>query len=73
MFTILTKPNCPYCVSAKQALTVKKQEYIEINHETEDQIIEFKSQGFRTFPQIFHEEKYIGGNSELQLYLIENF
>lgn len=73
MFTILTKQNCPHCVSAKQALTFKRQQYSEVVYETPSQIDEFKSKGFRTFPQVYHNDKHIGGNQELQMYLIENF
>lgn len=73
MFTILTKPNCPHCVSAKQALTFKKLEYEEVIYDTETMIEEFKSKGFRTFPQIFLDGSHIGGNDQLQMFLIDQY
>lgn len=73
MFKILSKPNCPYCIQAKQALNIKGLPYIEVIHDTETLIQEFKNQGYRTFPQVFHEDLHIGGARELQMYLIEEF
>lgn len=73
MFTILTKQNCGHCISAKQALTIKKLPYQEILYDTEDKIEEFKARGFRTFPQVFLNDTYIGGNDQLQMYLLEQY
>lgn len=73
MFTILSKPNCGHCVSAKQALTFKKLDFNEILHDTEDKIEEFKSKGFRTFPQVFRDDVHIGGNDQLQIYLLDQY
>lgn len=71
MFTILTKNNCGHCVSAKQALKFKKLDFKEILYDTDEKIEEFKAKGFRTFPQIFLGETYIGGNDQLQMYLLD--
>lgn len=73
MFKILTKPNCTYCEQTKQALKFKGLAYEEIVHETEEMIEKFKSDGYRTFPQVFYNDLHIGGNRELQMYLIEEF
>lgn len=73
MFTILSKPNCPHCTSAKQALVFKKLDYEEIIYDTNEKQNAFIERGFRTFPQVFHDEKHIGGSNELQMYLIDNY
>lgn len=73
MFTVLSKPGCGHCTSAKAALEMKGLDYTEVMHIMQDQIEDFLAKGFRTFPQVFHDEKHIGGNRQLQEYLLENF
>lgn len=54
MYIILSKPNCSYCVKAKELLKNKGLEYIELSYETQEDIDSFKELGYKTFPQIFN-------------------
>ena len=64
---IYTTPICPYCVRAKMLLQRKGVAYEEIdlsrNNELRLQIMQQTKQ--RTVPQIFINEKHIGGCDEL--------
>ena len=65
---VYTKDFCPYCVKAKDLLKKKNLEFEEINLEGKfDEINALKEKtGMRTLPQIFIDEKLVGGFSELQ-------
>jgi thioredoxin reductase (NADPH) len=62
-----SKPACPYCTQAKHLLTQKGQEWTEIDVESEpgrrEEMIE--RSGRRTVPQIFIDDRYVGGFDEL--------
>jgi thioredoxin reductase (NADPH) len=64
-----TKSWCPYCTRAKTLLTAKGQTWTEIDVEAEparrDEMIE-KSGGQRTVPQIFIDDRHVGGFDDLQ-------
>jgi len=64
---IYTSGHCPYCTKAKILLDKKQVPFEEINIANnqirEDMII--KSGGKRTVPQIFINEKHIGGCDDL--------
>ena len=65
---IYTKLNCPYCVKAKMLLDRKNVKYIEIRADLDPSCIEEmieKSQGRKTFPQIFINDVPIGGCDDL--------
>lgn len=65
---IYTTHYCPYCVHAKQLLERKNLSYDEINVEDNDalrQEMMDKSQR-RTVPQIFINERHIGGYDDLK-------
>ncbi|RST63001.1 glutaredoxin 3 [Candidatus Aquarickettsia rohweri] len=71
MITIYTKNNCPYCIRAKDLLNKRKLEYKEINISENPELLEEmleKSQGMKTMPQIFIDEKHIGGCDDLYKY-----
>lgn len=65
---IYTKDHCPYCVKAKQLLTIKKQKFTEIdigkNPEKRDEMLT-KVPNARTVPQIIINGKAIGGCDNL--------
>lgn len=65
--TIYSTDYCPYCVQAKRLLASKKVSFEEINVENDPakkaEMIE--RSGGRTVPQIFIDEKAIGGCDEL--------
>jgi len=65
---IYTKSNCPNCVAAKQLLTSKGLDYLEIDVELgsrwENLIKEFPDA--RQMPQIFIDDERVGGLAGLQ-------
>ena len=61
--TIYTKNYCPFCVSAKSLLNVKKINFNEINLDKNPEKFEemlAKTRGARTVPQVFFKDTYIG-------------
>ena len=66
---IYTGPMCNFCSAAKHLLNKKKVSYEEIdigNDEKKREEMLNKSNGAKTIPQIFIEEKHIGGYVELK-------
>jgi glutaredoxin 3 len=64
---IYSKDPCPYCVRAKNLLRRKGVEFTEIkitSDEIKSEMIS-KSGGRMTVPQIFINEKHIGGCDDL--------
>ena len=65
---IYTKPYCPYCDKAKQLLIKKQKDFQEIDISNSSlkrsEMIE-KSKGRTTVPQIFINQKHIGGCDDL--------
>ena len=68
---IWSKYHCPYCDQAKALLKMKGIEFEErnINEDwTKEQLLEAVPTA-RTVPQIFLDDKYIGGFTELKKHL----
>ncbi len=66
---IYTGPMCNFCSAAKHLLNKKKINYQEIDigyDEKKREEMLKKSNGAKTIPQIFIEEKHIGGYVELK-------
>ena len=66
---IYTGPMCNFCSAAKHLLNKKKISYEEIDIGYDDKKREEmlkKSNGAKTIPQIFIDEKHIGGYVELK-------
>ena len=63
---IKSKPDCPYCVQAKDMLARQGIVYEEQVHETVSEITAFKQAGFTTFPQVFRDGHLIGGYTDLE-------
>ena len=65
---IYTSENCPYCWRAKSLLSQKKASFTEIRVDQDknkrQEMIE-RSHGQRSTPQIFINDKHIGGYQEL--------
>ena len=65
---IYSKTTCPYCVMAKRLLESKGQTFEEINlnqsPERTDEMVE-RSGGRMTVPEIFIDDKLIGGYDDL--------
>jgi len=64
---IYTTAICPYCDRAKQLLKSKNAAYIEIRVDIDDAKREemVTRSGRRSVPQIFIDNKHIGGSDEL--------
>ena len=68
---VWSKNQCPFCVQAKALLESRGIDYEERNvmHEwTKEQLLEAVPTA-RTLPQIFLDENYIGGFTELKRHL----
>lgn len=65
--TIYTQMACAFCVRAKNLLNAKGIGFEEINlHGKDDDLLTLrKKTGMRTLPQIFINDEFIGGFSEL--------
>lgn len=67
--TIYTTATCPYCMQAKMLLNNKGVEYQEISMpslgEDARQDLMKKTNNYRTVPQIFIGEEFIGGYDQL--------
>lgn len=65
---IYSTPVCPYCVRAKSLLKSKNQNYeeidISVNAQIRDEMMS-RAGGRRTVPQIFINDKHIGGFDDL--------
>lgn len=69
--TIYTTDYCPYCHAAKALLRARGLSYTEIDvtkdaAKREEMI---QRSGRRTVPQVFFDDKHIGGNYDLQRYV----
>lgn len=69
---VWSKDQCPFCVQAKNLLASKGIEYEERNitqgNWTKEQLLEAVPTA-RTLPQIFLDDKLIGGFTELRSHL----
>ena len=66
---IYTGPMCNYCSAAKHLLNKRKINFEEIDIGYDDEKREEmlkKSNGAKTIPQIFIEDKHVGGYVELK-------
>ena len=68
--TIYSRDNCPYCVRAKYLLEQKGIAYNEVSavdnrEELIQKVTEATGQAPRTVPQIWLNDSYIGGFTEL--------
>lgn len=66
---VYTTPICPYCSNAKQLLKSKGVEYEEIgmhdlSREERAELMQ-KTNNYRTVPQIFVGETFVGGFDDL--------
>ena len=73
--TIYTGPMCNYCEAAKRLLIRNNASFEEINvaedDGAKDEMIQ-KANGKRTIPQIFFDDKHIGGYDEVRALEKEN-
>ncbi len=70
---IYTKTLCPFCIKAKLILKSLGKEFEEITLKTDEEILELSSKtGMMTVPQIFINDKLIGGCDDLEKLKKEN-
>lgn len=64
---IYTFETCPYCIRAKRLLTNKNIDFTEINITNQDDKLKEleKKTGVDTVPQVFVDDKFIGGCDDL--------
>ena len=63
-------PLCNFCEAAKRLLLRNNLEFNEIDVSTKDELRDEmikKSNGRRTIPQIFFDNKHVGGYQELRV------
>ena len=66
--TIYTKPYCPYCIRAVSLLEKKGVEFTEVEaafDAAKKQEMLQRSGGRATFPQIFIDDRHIGGCDDM--------
>lgn len=67
--TIYTTPTCPYCHNAKRLLNTKEVTFDEISmydlSDKDKMALSEKTNGYRTVPQIFINDQFIGGFDDL--------
>ena len=72
MYTIYSTKTCTYCKQAKNLLEQRGERYEEIVLTSPADVQTLSERvGFdvRTVPQIWHEDKYIGGFDKLREYI----
>lgn len=75
MIKIFGKPNCIYCTTAKNLLNAKgiPYEYTELTTiEEQREAIEQISPDTRTFPMVIVDGEFIGGSTQLKVFLNDN-
>ncbi|MBA4074455.1 MAG: glutaredoxin 3 [Cyanobacteria bacterium PR.023] len=66
--TVYSGPFCPFCTKAKALLDKKNVDYIEYNVKQDDEKLKEmleRSGGRKTIPQIFIDDRHIGGCDDL--------
>ena len=67
--TVYTSPSCPYCVRAKELLKRRNIPFEEVLVSWDDEAaweaMKKRSGGMKTVPQIYVDEKLVGGFTEL--------
>lgn len=74
-YVIFTKIGCNYCKKAKDLLTDKNLKYQDIIVTDKNKDLIYKKLDnftgtYRSFPMVFQNNKFIGGFSELEKYLM---
>lgn len=72
-YMIYGKPSCPYCERAKSLLHGLGLDYTYVDLSQDlSKLEEFKQQGFRTVPIIYHGDTLVGGYAQLEEYLLDS-
>lgn len=72
---IWSKDNCPFCIKAKEMLTIKgiafEERNISSGEWSREQLLEAVPTA-KTVPQIWLHGRYVGGYSDLEVYYEEH-
>lgn len=71
-YKIYGRDNCPFCVKAETLLKMiqSEYEYVDVWGEDKEALQKlFQEKGWKTVPQIYHGDNYVGGFTELNQYL----
>lgn len=70
MFKIYGTPDCPWCDRVKELVGGNDLEYTYIDvAESEEAQKMFRTNGYRSVPQVFYESEHIGGYEATSRYL----
>jgi glutaredoxin-like protein len=71
--SVFTKPGCPFCIRAKQALNERGMPFEEITLGSDASLMSLRAiSGRETVPQVFVDGQHIGGSEELDQWLSQN-
>ena len=75
MYTVYSKPDCPWCVKAKSLFAEMGVEYreIEVGKEVTSDMYRRMVPGWTTVPGIWHDNTFIGGYTELLAFFGEKY
>ncbi len=70
-FTLFSRkdPPCKYCIQAKELLDLHGIDYKEVDIEDPGVRQMFSEKGLRTVPQIFIEDRHLGGFTALEEFI----
>jgi len=71
---IYTKPNCTYCVQAKDLMSkcgLKYEEFTIGIHITVEELVEHLKRNVKTAPQIVNDKEVVGGFNHLNESLLD--
>ena len=69
---IITGEHCGYCDGAKQILNIRGIEYKEISVMNEEGMKIMTEHNLRSVPQIFIDDKLIGGYNDLKRWALKD-
>ena len=75
MYTIYSKPSCGYCLQARYLLEQNKLEFEYLTlgtHYSLDELMTLAPNA-KSFPQVFKDDKCVGGYSDLVEYLKQEY
>jgi glutaredoxin len=69
-FTVIGKPNCPWCYRVRELLVNNGHGYTYLDLSTREEIVEhLVANGIKTVPQVYHDGKRIGGYEVTEMYV----
>ena len=73
MYLIFGKKDCSWCSSAKLLVESegKQFNYVDVEEDM-DSLRMLVGKGLRSLPQVFYNDKHIGGFTELQKHITQN-